>query len=93
LTTEAKQTTSSPRRRGAAKQTTTCRDDMALSWLFHPKGQPLGLTTCIRNRETLAKPNYLDFLKKWTDRQHKIRKEQYQTEKSRAWLRNGMTTE
>ncbi len=59
-TTEAKCTTSSSRRRGAAKQATTYRDNLALLRSFRTKGQLIGHNACFRNGETLDKLNYLD---------------------------------
>ncbi len=57
--TEAKHTINS-RRRGAAMQATTCRNNLALSRLFHAKGTPIGHALHIRNGRTLASLNYLD---------------------------------
>jgi hypothetical protein len=53
LMTEAKRTTTS-RRQEAAKQATTCIDDLALSQSFHTKGTPIGHALHNKNGGTLA---------------------------------------
>ncbi len=57
--TVAQCTTSTPRRWGAAKQATTCREDQELLRSFQQLGQPLG-HIMYKSKGKLAKMNYMD---------------------------------
>jgi hypothetical protein len=70
--TVANSTTSAPRRRGAAKQATTHRDDLSLLWSFHSQGWPLGHSMYGRGGY-LTKLSYMD-IKKMLDRQQVLNK-------------------
>ncbi len=57
--TVAQCTPRTSRRRGAAKQATTCREDQELLRSFQQMGQPLG-HFMYRSNGKLAKLNYMD---------------------------------
>ena len=57
----------SPRRRGAEKQATTCREDQEMLRSYQQSGQPLG-QSMYGSKGKLAKLNYMD-IKLLLDRQ------------------------
>ena len=70
--TVANSTNSNPKRRGAAKQAATCREDQALLRSFQSRGQPTGHTTREQGGD-LTKLNYMD-IKSMIDKQQALNK-------------------
>ncbi len=87
--TVAQRTTGTPKRWGAAKQATTCREDQESLRSFQQSVQPLG-HFMYGSKGKLAKLNYMDIKLLLNRCIVKNKRAVRQKGKFRCWLRTGM---